>query len=210
MSRALYATDASVYQIEPIGVAMPRSRSDLIRLVRHLCRVPLPDHHARWRDLASRTGDRARPGRRHVEVSDDPARSERRRTLGPCRARYRPRRAERPAAPARTAVRARRLHGEPRHDRRHDGQQFERRPVGDLRQDHRSRPRAGSRAVEWLGDACSDRSMRRNWPGSGPRRRSKVRATGWSAISCHNTATRSIGGSRECCAASAGTTSTSS
>jgi FAD/FMN-containing dehydrogenase/Fe-S oxidoreductase len=33
VSRALYSTDASVYQIEPIGVAIPRSRSDLIRLV---------------------------------------------------------------------------------------------------------------------------------------------------------------------------------
>jgi FAD/FMN-containing dehydrogenase/Fe-S oxidoreductase len=33
VSRALYATDASVYQIEPIGVVIPRSRSDLIRIV---------------------------------------------------------------------------------------------------------------------------------------------------------------------------------
>ena len=33
VSRALYSTDASVYQIEPIGVVVPRSRHDLIRLV---------------------------------------------------------------------------------------------------------------------------------------------------------------------------------
>jgi FAD/FMN-containing dehydrogenase/Fe-S oxidoreductase len=33
VSRALYSTDASVYQIEPIGVVIPRSRTDLIRLV---------------------------------------------------------------------------------------------------------------------------------------------------------------------------------
>jgi FAD/FMN-containing dehydrogenase/Fe-S oxidoreductase len=33
VSRALYATDASVYQIEPIGVVIPRSRNDLVRLV---------------------------------------------------------------------------------------------------------------------------------------------------------------------------------
>jgi FAD/FMN-containing dehydrogenase/Fe-S oxidoreductase len=33
VSRALYSTDASVYQIEPIGVVVPRSRQDLIRLV---------------------------------------------------------------------------------------------------------------------------------------------------------------------------------
>ena len=34
VSRALYSTDASVYQIEPLGVVLPRSREDLIRLVR--------------------------------------------------------------------------------------------------------------------------------------------------------------------------------
>ena len=33
VSRALYSTDASVYQIEPLGVVVPRSRDDLIRLV---------------------------------------------------------------------------------------------------------------------------------------------------------------------------------
>jgi FAD/FMN-containing dehydrogenase/Fe-S oxidoreductase len=36
ISRALYSTDASVYQIEPQGVVLPRSRDDLIRIVR-LC-----------------------------------------------------------------------------------------------------------------------------------------------------------------------------
>jgi FAD/FMN-containing dehydrogenase/Fe-S oxidoreductase len=34
VSRALYSTDASVYQIEPLGVVIPRSREDLIRVVR--------------------------------------------------------------------------------------------------------------------------------------------------------------------------------
>jgi FAD/FMN-containing dehydrogenase/Fe-S oxidoreductase len=34
VSRALYSTDASVYHIEPLGVIVPRSRDDLIRLVR--------------------------------------------------------------------------------------------------------------------------------------------------------------------------------
>jgi FAD/FMN-containing dehydrogenase/Fe-S oxidoreductase len=33
VSRALYSTDASVYRIEPLGVVIPRSRNDLIRLV---------------------------------------------------------------------------------------------------------------------------------------------------------------------------------
>ena len=42
VSRALYATDASVYQIEPIGVALPRSREDLVRLVRVCARLACP------------------------------------------------------------------------------------------------------------------------------------------------------------------------
>jgi FAD/FMN-containing dehydrogenase len=43
VSRALYSTDASVYQITPLGVVVPRTRDDLIAIVR-LCaehRVPL-------------------------------------------------------------------------------------------------------------------------------------------------------------------------
>ena len=42
VSRALYSTDASVYQIEPIGVALPRSREDLRRLVRICARFNCP------------------------------------------------------------------------------------------------------------------------------------------------------------------------
>jgi FAD/FMN-containing dehydrogenase/Fe-S oxidoreductase len=34
VSRALYSTDASVYQIEPLGVVIPKTREDLIRIVR--------------------------------------------------------------------------------------------------------------------------------------------------------------------------------
>jgi FAD/FMN-containing dehydrogenase/Fe-S oxidoreductase len=34
VSRALYSTDASVYQIEPLGVILPRSRDDLLKTVR--------------------------------------------------------------------------------------------------------------------------------------------------------------------------------
>jgi FAD/FMN-containing dehydrogenase/Fe-S oxidoreductase len=34
VSRALYSTDASVYQIAPLGVVVPRTRDDLVRVVR--------------------------------------------------------------------------------------------------------------------------------------------------------------------------------
>jgi FAD/FMN-containing dehydrogenase/Fe-S oxidoreductase len=37
ISRALYSTDASVYQIRPIGVALPKTRHDIIRIV-EICR----------------------------------------------------------------------------------------------------------------------------------------------------------------------------
>jgi FAD/FMN-containing dehydrogenase/Fe-S oxidoreductase len=37
ISRALYSTDASVYQIKPIGVVIPKTREDLIRIV-EICR----------------------------------------------------------------------------------------------------------------------------------------------------------------------------
>jgi FAD/FMN-containing dehydrogenase/Fe-S oxidoreductase len=45
VSRALYSTDASVYQIEPAGIALPRSREDLRRIVeicaRHNCPITM-------------------------------------------------------------------------------------------------------------------------------------------------------------------------
>src|SRR5229473_5449867 len=33
VSRALYSTDASVYQIEPLGIVVPRTRDDVVRAV---------------------------------------------------------------------------------------------------------------------------------------------------------------------------------
>ena len=45
VSRALYSTDASVYQIKPVGVAIPKTREDLIRIVeicrRHRCPITM-------------------------------------------------------------------------------------------------------------------------------------------------------------------------
>ena len=43
VSRALYSTDASVYQIQPIGVVVARSRDDIVRAVQlcHRFRCPL-------------------------------------------------------------------------------------------------------------------------------------------------------------------------
>src|SRR5215203_6755063 len=43
VSRALYSTDASVYQIQPAGVVVPRSREDVVRAVSicHEFRCPI-------------------------------------------------------------------------------------------------------------------------------------------------------------------------
>src|SRR5258707_7755123 len=38
VSRALYSTDASVYQIEPTGVVVVKSREDIVRIVK-ICRT---------------------------------------------------------------------------------------------------------------------------------------------------------------------------
>ena len=37
VSRALYSTDASVYQIQPVGVVIPRNREDIMRSL-EICR----------------------------------------------------------------------------------------------------------------------------------------------------------------------------
>src|ERR1700722_18914226 len=42
VSRALYSTDASVYQITPLGVVVAKSREDLIRIVRIATRFRCP------------------------------------------------------------------------------------------------------------------------------------------------------------------------
>ena len=45
ISRALYSTDASVYQIEPLGVVVAKSRDDIVRAVttcaKHRCPVTM-------------------------------------------------------------------------------------------------------------------------------------------------------------------------
>src|ERR1051326_835541 len=45
ISRALYSTDASVYQIEPVGVVIPKTRQDLVRILeicqKHHCPITM-------------------------------------------------------------------------------------------------------------------------------------------------------------------------
>ena len=87
-TRALYATDASVYQIEPLGVVLPRSRDDVEAAVTVAARHGVPITPARRRHLAGRAVDRRRPRRRHLEVPEPRAgggsrRAHRARRAGP-------------------------------------------------------------------------------------------------------------------------------
>ena len=142
-------------------------------------------------------------------LNRDP-RAERRRALGARRAGHRARRAERRAAPARAALRARRLHRQPRHGRRHDGQQLERRALGALRQDHRPRARAGRGAVRRLAGALRPARRRRGRAARRRCRRSRARAIASCARGPRAGRRDRAPLSRRCCAASAATTSTSS
>src|SRR5262245_19291408 len=42
LSRALYSTDASVYQIVPLGVAIPRTEADVVAAVKACARYGAP------------------------------------------------------------------------------------------------------------------------------------------------------------------------
>ena len=42
MTRALYSTDASIYQIEPIGVVFPRSEEDVVAVIETAARHGVP------------------------------------------------------------------------------------------------------------------------------------------------------------------------
>src|SRR5262249_10544323 len=42
LSRALYSTDASVFQIVPLGVVLPRSEEDIVTTVRACGRLGVP------------------------------------------------------------------------------------------------------------------------------------------------------------------------
>ena len=91
VSRALYSTDASVYQIEPLGVVVVRSREDLISVVRLCAKFRCPHHIARRRHLAGRSGDRRGLAGRHLEILQPDSRTQCGRTLGARRARHRAR-----------------------------------------------------------------------------------------------------------------------
>ncbi len=102
VSRALYSTDASVYQIQPLGVVVPEDERGRRRRDADRAGARLLDHGAGRRHVAGRAVDRRRAPARHVEVPEPRfSTSTRRRAYGVGGAGARARRAERRARSAR-------------------------------------------------------------------------------------------------------------
>ena len=211
VSRALYSTDASVYQIEPLGVVLPRSRDDLDSARRRSARSSA----VRSRCAAAA---RRRPARRsgrawsstprstctailELNVAERWARVEPGLVLDELNAQLRPH-GLRFAPDVSTASRA---------------------TIGGMMANNSSGARSVlyGKTIDHVLEqevVLSDGSVVHFGPidaaaaGAQARRdaRSKASAIEWSAISRRDIATKSSGGFRECCGASAATTSTSS
>ena len=67
VSRALYSTDASVYQIEPLGVVVARSREDVVRAVEIAARHGV--------SITRAAAARRRPARRSAQAFSSTPRS---------------------------------------------------------------------------------------------------------------------------------------
>ena len=138
-TRGRYATDASHYQMMPLGVVMPRTVADAERAIA-LARQEGVTVLARGGGT-SQSGPDRQPvaGRRLLEI---PQPHPRPRRGGPAlrgRARHRARRPQPAAQTARPVVSGRHLDRLARHHRRHDRQQFLRRALAALRQHARER-----------------------------------------------------------------------
>ncbi len=166
ISRALYSTDASVYQIVPADGRLPRDGRRRGRDRPAPARGTGADHGPGGRHVAGRAVDRAGRDPRLLEAPQPRARDQPRGALGAGRAGVRARRPEPRPQAARPAVRPRHLDLEPRDDRRDGRQQLVRGAVGPVRQDDRPCARAdgrpGRRQRRRAGAALGCRSWRRS------------------------------------------------
>ncbi len=146
ISRALYSTDASVYKIRPLGVVIPKTREDIVRMVeicgRFRCPITMRGGGTSQAGQAIGEGiqvDTSKYYNRLLEVNAEErwARVEPGIVLDELNAQ---------TGSAGAALRAGYFHRQPRDHRRHDGQQFLRRAQRALRQDHRSRAGADGAA----------------------------------------------------------------
>ena len=117
LDRAPYAIDASLYEIDPLGVVVPRSEHDVVNVVRYAAENRIARSRAGGRHRHRRRLARARAGRR-FEPASSPGDLDRQRPRGG-RGRRGARRAQRAARAAGAAARAGHAQFR-RHDRRGD------------------------------------------------------------------------------------------
>ena len=140
-SRGRYSTDASHYQIEPVGVVVPRTDDD-VRAAIAIAReegVPLLPRGGGTSQSGQTVGralviDYTKHLKRLVEINEIERHLHR-------RAGHRARRAQPPASPIGPVVSGRRVDLEPRHHRRHGRQQLLRHALDPLRHHARQRHR---------------------------------------------------------------------
>ncbi len=153
IERAAYAHDASLYEIDPLGVVVPRTRDDVVALVRYA---------AEHVDPAPRPGGRHRPGRRDPRAGSGhrlqppfpPDRRDRARSRrGPAGGRAR--RPQRPAGPAGPEDRPRPEPFRVADDRRDGRARRRRHPLAPVRDDRRPRRAALGRLRQRRGRRAS-------------------------------------------------------
>ena len=84
-SRRLYSTDASIYQIEPLGVVIPRTADDIVATVQVCAEMRIAHRRPRRRHQSVGAVDRSRRHRRLQQVSQrDPRPRSRRRASRAC------------------------------------------------------------------------------------------------------------------------------
>ena len=204
-NRGRYATDASFYQILPLGVVVPRTMDEALRALSIARDEGQNRHPARRRHLAVRPDRQRGNCRRLFQASEPHPLARRRKPHLRGRARHRARRPQPPAQKARAVVSGRRLHRLARHHRRHGRQQFLRRPFAALR--HHAR----QHAVDGCGAGRRHAlAFRRGAAGSGAgelARRAGLPCSATCSISASARPPRYRSGFQRCSAASAATIS---
>ena len=155
-SRGRYATDASIYQVMPVGVFVPRTQRRRRRGDRHRARAEGAGAAARRRHHPMRPDDRRRAGDRRQQAPAQGARVRREAmtaTSSPASCST----PERAAEAARPVVSGRRLDQRAGDDRRHGGQQLVRLALDRLRQHGAQRARHRGLAVATASRWSSDR-----------------------------------------------------
>ncbi len=139
-TRGRYATDASHYQMMPIGVVTPRTIAEAERAIAIARAEKVTGAGTGRRNVAERADGQPLAGARLLEIPQPHHRSRRRRQALRRRARHRARRPQSPAQAPRAVVSGRHLDGLARHHRRHGRQQFLRCALVALRRDPRQCP----------------------------------------------------------------------